>query len=173
MHTARMPRVLLGPGEKASEYGHVPSLPLHDDAAGRELRRTLVTDEQVLTYALGTGGAMLVATDWRAIIIKVGSTATGTWFGKQNTSFRYGEIRSIDLYVPRPGDGGGTDGTSRSTVGLVVITSRGERYPTLDRYRDPAQLVKAKNVCSFDTLRAADFQQVVAIIRQHVYTPPQ
>ena len=166
MHTARMPRVLLGPGEKASEYGHVPSLPLHDDAAGRELRRTLVTDEQVLTYALGTGGAMLVATDWRAIIIKAGAAATGTWLGKQNTSFRYGQIASIDLYTGTLGDGS-------YAYSCVVITSVGEKNPPPGRSRDPTDLIKAKNVCPFNLLSEASVRHVVEIIRSRLYAPPR
>lgn len=176
MHTARMPRVLLGPGEKASAC-IMPFQPFPEDAAGRELRRTLAPDEQVLAYALGLGGALVVATDWRAIIIKVGAATTGTWFGKQNTTFRYGEISRIDLSVPTPGegDGEGTDGRDGARVGFVVITSRGEQYRWRDRSRprDPAHFCTAKNVCPFDPLRAASFGQVVEIIRRHVYTPPR
>lgn len=160
----------------------MPSQPLSEDAAGRELRRTLAPNEQVLGYTLGIGGSLLVATDWRAIIIKVGSAATGTWFGKQNTTFAYGEISRIDLYVPTPGEGegaegGGAEGTDDSRPGFVVITSRGEQSPTHHRPRprpgDAAHFGTAKNVCPFNPLRAADFQQIVEIIRRHLYTPPR
>ncbi len=142
----------------------MPPQPLPEDAAGRELRRTLAPGEQVLAYATGIGGALLAATDWRAIIIKPGPAAGGTWLGKQNTSFRYGQMSRIDLYTGALGDG-------YYGYGYVVITSVGEEHRNLGRYRD-AQLIKAKNVCPFNLLSEVIFRQVVDIIRSHLYAPP-
>lgn len=142
----------------------MPPQPLPEDAAGRELRRTLAPGELVLAYATGIGGAMLIATDWRAIIIKAGAAVTGMWSGKQNTSFRYGQISSIDLYA-------GTLGSGSYGYGYVVITSAGEEHRNLGRYRD-AELVKAKNICPFNLLSEAAFRQVVEVIRSHLYAPP-
>lgn len=142
----------------------MPPQPLPEDAAGRELRRTLAPGEQVLAYATGTDGALLVATDWRAIIIKAGAAASGTWFRKQNTSFRYGQISGIELLVGTAGDG-----SHRS--GYVVINSMGEQSPILGGSRGAAHAVKAKNVCAFDLESEATFGQVVTFIRSQLYGP--
>ncbi len=142
----------------------MPPQPLPEDAAGRELRRTLAPGEQVLAYATGIGDALLAATDWRAIIIKIGSAAGGTWLGKQNTSFRYGQITGIDLYTATLGDGS-------YGYGYVLVTSVGDEQRPLARYRD-AQLLKAKNVCPFNLLSEATFRQVAEIIRSRMYAPP-
>lgn len=65
-------------------------------AEGKELRSLLLPGEQVLGWQQGRGGALLVATDQRAIIIKTGLTS-GQWFGKKNSAWSYQQIVSVDL----------------------------------------------------------------------------
>lgn len=123
---------MIHPGKGSESERTVASQPFSKGAAGRKLRRTLASDEPVLAFAAGMGDALPVATDWRAIIIKAGTAATGSWLGQQNTSFRYGQISSIDLYMPGTLDTLGTLGTlgeGVSGVGFVVITSTGEPNP--------------------------------------------
>lgn len=125
-------------------------------SAGRELRRTLAEGELVLAWASGKGGALLIATDRRAIIIKAGPGATGTWFGKKNASFGYGQISSVDLHT------GAMDG-------YVEISAGGVQNRSVGRY---AQLVRADNICPFNKWSEGRFRQVVETIRQHLYASP-
>lgn len=121
--------------------------------AGRELQKTLGEGEQVLVWASGKGGALLVATDRRAIIIKAGPAATGTWFGKKNSSFGYRQISNVDVHT------GAMDGYVEISAGGVQNRNRG-RY---------AQLVKADNICPFNKWGESDFRRVTETIRQRMY----
>jgi len=123
--------------------------------AGRELAKTLQSGEQVLSYATGKGGALLVATDRRAIVIKAGPRATGTWFGKKNASFGYQQITSVDLHT------GIMDG-------YVEVSAGGVQNRNVGR---TAQLIDADNICPFNKWDEGSFRQVVEVIRHHLYRP--
>jgi hypothetical protein len=124
-------------------------------SAGKELRRTLSPNEPVMAWASGKGGALLVATDRRAIIIKTGPGATGTWFGRKNASFGYNQITSVDLHT------GYADG-------YVEISAGGVQNRNLGRY---AQLIHADNICPFNKWSETPFRHIVDVIRQHLYAP--
>lgn len=64
---------------------------------GKELQQALLNGEQVIAWAQGRGGALLVATDQRAIIIKAGTLATGQMFGRKTSAWPYRHIISVDL----------------------------------------------------------------------------
>ncbi len=124
--------------------------------AGKELQQTLANGETILAWATGKGGALLVATDRRAIIIKTGPAATGTWFGKKNASYGYQQITSVDLHT------GIADG-------YVEISAGGIQQRNLGRV---AQLTGADNVSPFNKWSEADFRRVVEVMRAHLYSVP-
>lgn len=69
--------------------------------AGRELRRMLAPGERMLGWQEGQSGAVLVATDQRAIIIKLGRAASGHWywpFGTMLRAWPYRQISRVELH---------------------------------------------------------------------------
>lgn len=131
---------------------------LPDSGAGREVRATLSPGETVLAYAVGKGGSLLVATDRRALVVKVGAAATGKWFGKKVASLGYRQLSGVQVHT----------GFADGYVELVAagMPTQGGR---LGRY---AQLVHADNVCPFAKRGEADFRRVVEVINQHLLAHP-
>jgi hypothetical protein len=118
------------------------------------LRKNLAPNETVLAYARGLQGALLVATDRRALIIKTGY-ALGTWFGRQTTSFGYGQITSVEM----------RSGVGR---GFVEISAGGMQ----NRPRGYFGRLRGENIVAFNKWSEAGLRDVVNVIRQHLYAPP-
>ncbi len=123
-------------------------------AVGKELKKTLAPGEQVLAHASGKGGATLVATDRRALIIKTGAASTGTWFGRKCASYGYPQITSLDLHTSL------MDGYVQISTAGVTQKSRVGRY---------TQLIHADNICPFNKPSEGSFRRVVEVIREHLY----
>jgi len=71
--------------------------PFPKGAEGKALQQALFPGEQVIGWGQGRGGALLVATDQRALIIKVGALATGQPFGRKSSAWPYQHIISVDM----------------------------------------------------------------------------
>ena len=125
-----------------------------DSAAGRELQKVLAADEPIEALAVGKGGAILVATDRRAIIVKAGVAATGTWFGHKVGSYGYSQISAVNVQA------GALDGYVEIVAAGVNLIHNPGRY---------AQLVSADNICPFARKAEGEFRAVVERIQGHLY----
>lgn len=125
-----------------------------NSAAGRELQKVLAADEPIEALAVGKGGAILVATDRRAVIVKAGAAATGQFFGRKVGSYGYGQISAVNVQA------GALDGYVEIVAGGVNLIHNPGRY---------AQLVSADNICPFARKVEGEFRAVVECIQRHLY----
>lgn len=138
-------------------------------AEGKELQQAMLPGEQVLMWAQGRGGALLVASDQRALIIKTGMMSTGQPFGHKIAVWPYRQIISVDLQT--------TFGSG--WVEIVTAGSQARR----GGFNKAAVAVTADNMVAFlgsdkpwrplvNVLRER-IQQALQPAPQVAYAPPQ
>lgn len=120
-------------------------------AAGKELQQALLPGEQVLGWAEGKMGSHLVATDRRALIVKVGASSGG-FFGRKVTVYPYTQLSSVDLRV----------GVLNC---YALLSGPGSQAQTL---MDINAQMLADNSCAFYRGSEKAFRAVVDILRERM-----
>ncbi len=122
--------------------------------AGKELQQALLNGEQVIGWGQGRGGALLVATDQRALIIKVGALATGQPFGRKTSAWPYQHIISVDMQA--------TFGS-----GWVEIVTAGSQAQRGGAWNKAAVAVTADNMVAFLGSDNA-WRPLVTVLRERI-----
>ena len=120
-------------------------------ASGEELRKALLPDETVLDWAPGKGESFLVATDQRALIVKVG-IATGKLFGRQVNAYPYQQLTAVDLQT------GVFDGY------VQLGTGGAQTY----NIRSRMEQMQTANSVAFNKREEGQFRALVALLRQKI-----
>jgi RNA polymerase subunit RPABC4/transcription elongation factor Spt4 len=128
-----------------------PQRPLPGGSIGRELQKTLLPGETVLTFAQGKANQLLMATDQRVIIIKGAIGSGGTFFGTTSLTFFYPQVMGIQVRK-RLGDG------------FVEISAAGVQN---GQYGRTGQ-INAPNIVPFNGWDENRFQEVAMVIRQQM-----
>lgn len=125
-------------------------------AAGKELQQTLLPGEQVLGWAEGKMGSHLVATDRRALLVKVGASSGG-FFGRKVTVYPYTQLSSVDLRL----------GVLNC---YALLSGPGSQAQTL---MDINAQMLADNACAFYRGSEKAFRAVVDILRAQLQAAQQ
>jgi len=133
--------------------------PFPKGAEGKALQQALFPGEQVIGWGQGRGGALLVATDQRALIIKVGALATGQPFGRKSSAWPYQHIISVDMQA--------TFGSG--WIEIVTAGTQAQRGGTWNR---ATVAVTADNMVAFLGSDAA-WRPLVMVLRERIQQAQQ
>ena len=133
--------------------------PFPKGAEGKALQQALFPGEQVIGWGQGRGGALLVATDQRALIIKVGALATGQPFGRKSSAWPYQHIISVDMQA--------TFGS-----GWIEIVTAGDQAQRGGTWNRATVAVTADNMVAFLGSDAA-WRPLVMVLRERIQQAQQ
>lgn len=121
--------------------------------AGKELQQALLPGEQVLGWAQGRQGSYLIATDQRAMLIKTGTSAGGSFGSRKVAVFPYAQLSSVDLHV------------GFWFLRYVQLAGPGAQART--RY-DLNSIVQGENTCAFTRGQEKAIRAVVTLLHQRL-----